>query len=195
MIHHLDGKLISKSPTNLVIECAGVGYVVHISLFTYSKITDSERCRIYTHLSIKEDAHTLYGFFDEEERSLFRHLISVSGIGANTARMMLSSLSPLEIQQAIINGNASVLQNIKGIGAKTALRAIIELKDKLGKASGVVTVSTNLSFNRAKEEALSALTTLGFVKSNAEKVLDQIIRKNGDDLSIEQLIKEALKSL
>lgn len=112
MIHHLDGKLISKNPTHLVIECGGVGYIVNISLYTYSKIADAERCKVYTHLSIKEDAHTLYGFFDEEERQLFRHLISVSGIGTNTARMMLSSLSPTEIQQAIINGNAAALQNI-----------------------------------------------------------------------------------
>lgn len=194
MIHHLDGKLISKNPTQLVIECGGVGYVVNISLYTYSKITDTERCKVFTHLSIKEDAHTLYGFFDEEERQLFRHLISVSGIGTNTARMMLSSLSPTEIQQAIINGNAAVLQNIKGIGGKTALRTIIELKDKLGKASGVVTGITNLNYNKTKEEALGALTTLGFVKSNAEKVIDQIIRKSAD-ITVEQLIKEALKSL
>lgn len=194
MIHHLDGKLISKNPTQLVIECGGVGYVVNISLYTYSKIADTERCKVYTHLSIKEDAHTLYGFFDEEERQLFRHLISVSGIGTNTARMMLSSLSPTEIQQAIINGNAAVLQNIKGIGGKTALRTIIELKDKLGKASGVMTGITNLNYNKTKEEALGALTTLGFVKSNAEKVIDQIIRKNAD-ITVEQLIKEALKSL
>jgi Holliday junction DNA helicase RuvA len=194
LIHHLDGKLISKNPTQLVIECGGVGYVVNISLYTYSKITDTERCKVFTHLSIKEDAHTLYGFFDEEERQLFRHLISVSGIGTNTARMMLSSLSPTEIQQAIINGNAAVLQNIKGIGGKTALRTIIELKDKLGKASGVVTGITNLNYNKTKEEALGALTTLGFVKSNAEKVIDQIIRKSAD-ITVEQLIKEALKSL
>jgi Holliday junction DNA helicase RuvA len=194
MIHHLDGKLISKNPTQLVIECGGVGYMVNISLYTYSKIADSERCKVYTHLSIKEDSHTLYGFFDDEERQLFRHLISVSGIGTNTARMMLSSLSPTEIQQAIINGNAAVLQNIKGIGGKTALRTIIELKDKLGKASGVMTGITNLNYNKTKEEALGALTTLGFVKSNAEKVIDQIIRKNAD-ITVEQLIKEALKSL
>ena len=194
MIHHLDGKLISKNPTHLVIECGGVGYMVNISLYTYSKIANSERCKVYTHLSIKEDAHTLYGFFDEEERQLFRHLISVSGIGTNTARMMLSSLSPTEIQQAIINGNAAVLQNIKGIGGKTALRTIIELKDKLGKASGVIPGITNLNYNKTKEEALGALTTLGFVKSNAEKVIDQIIRKNAD-ITVEQLIKEALKSL
>ncbi len=195
MINHLDGKLIAKHPTHLVIECAGVGYMVHISLFTYTKISDSERCKVYTHLSIKEDAHTLFGFFDEEERQLFRHLISVSGIGANTARMMLSSLSPTEIQQAIVNGNAAVLQNIKGIGAKTALRAIIELKDKLGKASGMVATTTNLSFNKTKEEALVALTTLGFVKNSAEKVIDQIVRRNGDGITVEQLIKEALKAL
>ena len=194
MIHHLDGKLISKNPTHLVIECGGVGYMVNISLYTYSKIANSERCKVYTHLSIKEDAHTLYGFFDEEERQLFRHLISVSGIGTNTARMMLSSLSPTEIQQAIINGNAAVLQNIKGIGGKTALRTIIELKDKLGKASGVMPGITNLNYNKTKEEALGALTTLGFVKSNAEKVIDRIIRKNAD-ITVEQLIKEALKSL
>src|ERR1035437_323982 len=194
MIHHLDGKLISKNPTQLVIECGAVGYMVNISLYTYSKIADSERCKVYTHLSIKEDSHTLYGFFDDEERQLFRHLISVSGIGTNTARMMLSSLSPTEIQQAIINGNAAVLQNIKGIGGKTALRTIIELKDKLGKASGVMTGITNLNYNKTKEEALGALTTLGFVKSNAEKVIDQIIRKNAD-ITVEQLIKEALKSL
>lgn len=194
MIEFLNGKLIEKTPTYLVIECAGIGYVVNISLFTFSKIEEVEHCRVFTHLSIKEDAHTLYGFHDKEERKLFRDLISVSGIGTNTARMMLSSLSPAEIQQAIVQGNHTLLQSIKGIGGKTAQRVIIDLKDKLSKKD----TGTNIilsSSNKIKEEALSALLTLGFPRNSVEKTLEQIIRQTGDIKGVEQIIKLALKNL
>src|SRR6185295_16396494 len=140
MINHLSGKLVEKNPAYIVIECAGVGYHVNISLNTYSHIGDSEQCKIFTHLQINEDAHTLYGFADEDERRLFKLLISVSGVGANTARMMLSSMNPPEIQDCIVNEDARRLQAIKGIGEKTALRIILELKSKLKKDGVIKTI-------------------------------------------------------
>lgn len=194
MIDFLNGKLIEKTPTYLVVECNGVGYIVHISLHTFSKMADSEDCKIYTHLSIKEDAHTLYGFFDVDERSLFRELISVSGIGTNTARMMLSSLSPAEIYQAIIHGNHTLLQSIKGIGNKTAQRVVIDLKDKLSKKENSSQIVLP-SHNNIKEEALSALLTLGFPRNSVEKTLDMLFKQSGEVKSIEQIIKLALKNL
>jgi Holliday junction DNA helicase RuvA len=196
MIEYIEGRLSIKTPTYAVIECAGVGYRLNISLHTYSKIEASEKCKLFAHLSIKEDAHTLYGFADDQERQVFRHLILVSGIGANTARLMLSSLSPQEIQQAILNKNVSQLQSIKGIGAKTAQRVILDLQDKIGKAdvgNSILTVQS--SYNNIREEALSALITLGFVKNAAEKVVDQVIKSQGTGLTVEQLIKGALKAL
>jgi Holliday junction DNA helicase RuvA len=197
MIDYIKGKLAGKTLTYAVIECSGVGYHLNISLHTYSQIEETESCKLFAHLSIKEDAHTLYGFADQQERQVFRHLIQVSGIGANTARLMLSSMSPLEIQQAILNKNVSLLQSIKGIGAKTAQRVILELQDKIGKGddgSLLVTLSGALN-NNIKEEALSALITLGFAKIAAEKVVDQVIKSHGAAITVEQLIKGALKAL
>jgi Holliday junction DNA helicase RuvA len=197
MIDYISGKLSSKTPTYAVIECAGVGYRLNISLHTFSKIEDTEACKLFAHLSIKEDAHTLYGFADEQERLVFRHLIQVSGIGANTARLMLSSLSPLEIQHAILNKNVTQLQSIKGIGAKTAQRVILDLQDKIGKGevNSHITHLPGVPYNNIKEEALSALVTLGFAKNAAEKIVDQILKLQGTAITVEQLIKSALKAL
>ena len=194
MIEFLNGKLVEKTPTYIVIECHGVGYFVNISLHTYSRIEEMENCKVFTHLSIKEDAHTLYGFSEIEERKLFRDLISVSGIGANTARMMLSSLSPAEIQQAIVQGNHVLLQSIKGIGNKTAQRVIIDLKDKLTKKDGALLLNLP-SNNKMKEEALSALLTLGFPRNTIEKTLELLTKQAGEIQNIEQLIKLALKNM
>ena len=194
MYDYISGKIISKTATHIILECAGIGYQLHISLNTYSKINEGSHCKIFTHLSIKEDAHTLYGFADEDERSMFRNLISVTGVGAATARMMLSSLSPVEIARAIVTGNAPVLQNIKGIGSKSAQRIIIDLKDKLSKAE-INTKIISVIHNTNREEALSALLTLGFAKNAAEKSLDYTIKSKGADLSVEDLIKSALGNL
>jgi Holliday junction DNA helicase RuvA len=194
MYAYIDGKLVFKSAAFVVIDAGGVGYHINISLNTYSKIGTAERCKLFTWLHVKEDAHTLYGFADEGERRLFLHLISISGIGPNTGRMMLSSITPEEIQSAIISGNVSLIQRIKGIGPKSAQRLILELQDKLRK-EGPDTLSTVTLVKTAREEALSALVMLGFVKNAAEKVIDQEISKSNEDLTVEQLIKSALKSL
>jgi holliday junction DNA helicase RuvA len=192
MIEYLKGKLAIKTPTYLVIETGGVAYYLNISLQTYSRLPDDESCKIYTHLAIQEDAHTLYGFFDQEERALFRQLISVSGVGASTARMILSSLNAQELQQAITTGDVALLQSIKGIGAKSAMRIIIDLKDKLKKEDLYSLVTP--SGNTAKSEALSALITLGFPRASVEKVIDRIIRVD-QSMPVEELIKTALKSM
>ena len=194
MYAYIDGKLVFKSAAYVVIDAGGVGYHINISLNTYSKLGDGERCKLHTWLHVKEDAHTLYGFIDEGERRLFLHLISVSGIGPNTGRMMLSSITPEEIQQAIISGNVSLIQKIKGIGPKSAQRVILELQDKL-KKEGLETLSTAPKNHTAKDEALAALVMLGFARNAAEKVLDAEISNKGSDLTVEQLIKSALKSL
>lgn len=192
MIHHLNGRLIEKSPTHAVIECGGVGYLVHISLYTFSKLPDSEACRVFTHLAIREDAHTLYGFIDETERSLFRKLISVSGVGASTGRMILSSMSPGEVSEAIVNGDVKLIQSIKGIGAKTAQRIIVDLQDKISKGDESFE-KVDVAGNTAKQEALSALSSLGFDKTKAQKTLEKVIKTDGSALSVEDLIKRALK--
>ena len=194
MYAYIDGKLVFKSPAYVVIDAGGVGYHINISVNTYSRLGDGEKCKLFTWLHVKEDAHTLYGFIDESERRLFLHLISVSGIGPNTGRMILSSITPQEIQAAIVNGNVSQIQRIKGIGPKSAQRMILELQDKLKKdgPDTLTMVPVNVT---AKDEALSALVMLGFARSAADKVLDQEINKNGANLTVEQLIKFALKSL
>jgi len=194
MYAYIDGKLVFKSPAYVVIDANGVGYHINISLNTYSLLGDAERCKLFTWLHVKEDAHTLYGFADEGERRLFLHLISISGIGPNTGRMMLSSITPLEIQTAIINGNVSLIQRIKGIGPKSAQRVILELQDKLRK-EGSETLNTAPIIKSVKDEALAALVMLGFARNVAEKVLEQEVNKNGGTLTVEQLIKLALKSL
>src|SRR3978361_1625422 len=173
---------------------AGVGCHTNISLHTYSAIKDGERCKLFTWLHVKEDAHTLYGFADEGERRLFLHLISVSGIGPNTGSMILSSITPAEIQTAIVKGDVPLIQRIKGIGPKSAQRMILELQDKLRKEGPDTLISMPLN-KTVKDEALSALVMLGFARNAVEKVLEQELNKNGTDLTVEQLIKFALKNL
>jgi Holliday junction DNA helicase RuvA len=194
MYAYIDGKLVFKSPAYVVIDAGGVGYHINISLNTFSKIGDAERCKLHVWQHVKEDAHTLYGFFEEGEKRLFLHLISVSGIGPNTGRMMLSSITPQEIQAAIVQGNVTQIQRIKGIGPKSAQRVILELQDKL-KKDGPDTLISMPANNTVKDEALSALVMLGFARNAAEKVLDAEIGKNTGTLTVEQLIKSALKSL
>ena len=194
MYAYIDGKLVFKSPAYVVIDAGGVGYHINISLNTYSRLDNLERCKLFTWLHVKEDAHTLYGFAEEGERRLFLHLISVSGIGPNTGRMILSSITPQEIQAAIVGGNVSQIQRIKGIGPKSAQRMILELQDKL-KKDGPDTLTMVPVSVTVKDEALSALVMLGFARNAAEKALDQEINKTGGNLTVEQLIKSALKSL
>ncbi|OOQ58466.1 Holliday junction branch migration protein RuvA [Mucilaginibacter pedocola] len=194
MYDYIDGRMAFKGPAHVVIDAGGVGYHINISVNTFSKLSDTERCKLYVWLHVKEDAHTLYGFADEGERRLFLHLVSISGIGPGTARMMLSSITPDEIRNAIVQGNVPLIQRIKGIGPKSAQRIILELQDKL-KKEGPDTLTVVPGLKTAKEEALAALVMLGFARNAAEKVLDQEIAKNGGTLSVEQLIKFALKSL
>lgn len=194
MIDYVEGRLVEKTPTHAVIDCNGMGYVLHISLHTYSKIGSSERCKLFAHLAIREDAHTLFGFADHSERNTFRQLISVSGVGASTARMILSSLSPMEIQQAILAGNVSQLKSIKGIGEKTAQRIIVDLKGKMGKDE-LPSEFFSQPGNTSRGEALSALVMLGFAKNTAEKALEKALRTEGSGIGVEQMIKAALKNL
>ncbi len=193
MITQIRGKLVEKNPTYAVVDCNGVGYLLHISLQTFSSLPDQEAVVLYTHLLIREDAHTLFGFINKTEREVFRLLISVSGVGPSIARTMLSSMTSEEIQQAIASENVPVIQSVKGIGAKTAQRVIVDLKDKILKTFDLdeVSVYTN---NTNKEEALSALEVLGFARKQSEKVISSII-KTQKDASVEQLIKLALKNL
>jgi holliday junction DNA helicase RuvA len=193
MITHLQGKLVEKNPTDVVIDCNGVGYLVNISLHTYSLLPTTENIRLFTFLQVKEDAHTLYGFVEKQERELFKLLLSVSGIGANIARTMLSSLAPTQIIQAIASNDVVTIQGIKGIGAKTAQRVILDLKDKVLKVYSLDDVSS-APYNTNKDEALSALEVLGFNRKNAEKVMDKIV-KEVPNASVEDLIKQALKNL
>src|SRR5690606_22963240 len=193
MIAHLQGRLVEKTPTEVVIDCNGVGYQVNISLHTFSLLPDSENIKLYTFLQVKEDAHTLFGFMEKAERELFKLLISVSGVGAGTARTMLSSLEPKQIINAIASGDVPTIQSIKGIGAKTAQRVILDLKDKVLKVYDLGEVSVS-GYNTNKDEALSALEVLGFNKKSAEKVVDKIVREN-PDVTVETIIKQALKNL
>jgi holliday junction DNA helicase RuvA len=191
MITHLNGKLVEKNPTNLVVECAGIGYEVKISLHTFSAIKSDESIKIFTQFVVREDAQILYGFATTEEREMFNHLVSVSGIGPNTAMIMLSSLIPSEIAGAIVAEDVKTIQGVKGIGAKTAQRVIIDLKDKMAKfefSSDNIFVENNTK----RFDALTALASLGFDKKAAEKALDKV--STGDE-SVEQLIKHALKIL
>ena len=194
VIAHIQGKVTHRSPTYVVIDCGGVGYCLQISLNTYGQIGDSEALKLLTYLSVKEDSHTLYGFAEEEERQLFMQLISVSGVGTNTARMILSSLKPAEIKLAIVNGNWNLLKTIKGIGPKTAQRLVIDLQDKLKKVESPDMLQAAQFSSPAYEEALSALVMLGFGKVEAEKALNKIKQQNPES-SVEQLVKLTLKSL
>ncbi|MDO9138404.1 MAG: Holliday junction branch migration protein RuvA [Lutibacter sp.] len=193
MITHIRGKLVEKNPTFAVVETNGVGYWLNISLNTYSQLPDNEFVMLYTHLSVKEDAHTLYGFINKTEREIFRLLISVSGVGPSIARTMLSSMTTDEIQQAIASNNVSVIQSVKGIGVKTAQRVLVDLRDKISKTFAIDEVYISQS-NTIKNEALSALEVLGFNKKQVEKVVDKILLED-KNLSVEVLIKNALKNL
>lgn len=197
MITYIKGRFVEKNPAFVVIETAGgVAYMIHIPLSTFSEIKEVEEGVLLTHLVVKEDGQLLYGFHGEEERSVFRHLIAVNGIGPNTALLFLSSLSIPEITNAILTENVRVLQSVKGVGAKTAQRVIIDLKDKIGKITPANNLDKkNLPYNNNKYEALSALSSLGFSKNSAEAVLDKIIGAEGINLSVEDLIKKALRLL
>jgi Holliday junction DNA helicase RuvA len=194
MITHVQGKLVEKTPTSVIIDVNGIGYLINISLNTFSSIPDKENLKLYTHLQIKEDSHSLFGFYSLKEREIFRLLISVSGIGASTARTMLSSLTPDQIISGISNGDAPMIQSVKGIGLKTSQRVIIELKDKVLK---IYDFDDQISFqnnNTTKDEALSALEVLGINKKSSEKLIDKIII-DSPEASVEFIIKEALKNL
>jgi holliday junction DNA helicase RuvA len=193
MITHLQGKLVEKNPTDVVIDCNGVGYLVHISMHTFSQLPTIENIKLYTYLQVKEDSHTLFGFMGREEREIFKLLISVSGIGASTARTMLSSLTPEQVRDAIGSEDVVTIQSVKGIGAKTAQRVILDLKDKIVKVYGLSAISETAS-NTNKNEALSALETLGFARKQAEKVCDKIVQQD-PQASVETIIKLALKNL
>jgi Holliday junction DNA helicase RuvA len=195
MYSHFEGRLTEKTPTYAVVECGGVGYLLNISLNTYSKLADTERTKLYAHLTIREDAHVLFGFADEEERELFRQLISVSGVGPGTARMMLSSMAPAEITQAIHSGNVAALKAIKGIGEKSAQRIIIDLKGRFSKNESGLSANFFPANNKTREEALTALVMLGFARNVAEKAVDKVYKTEGNVVSVEQLIKQALKNL
>lgn len=193
MITHIQGKLVEKNPTDVVIDCNGVGYLLNISLHTYSQISNQENLKLYSHLIIKEDAHTLYGFSSLAEREIFKMLISVNGVGASIARTMLSSLTPKQVREGIAHGDIVLIQSIKGIGAKTAARVILDLKDKILKVYDIDDLST-VKNNTSKDEALSALEVLGFVRKQAERVVEKIV-SNQPDANVETIIKEALKNL
>ncbi|HEU4497651.1 MAG TPA: Holliday junction branch migration protein RuvA [Flavobacterium sp.] len=193
MITHIYGRLVEKNPTDVVIDCNGIGYQVNISLHTYSLLPDAESIRLFTYLQIKEDAHTLFGFVEKSEREIFKMLLSVSGIGASIARTMLSSLEPKQIIQALASGDVTTIQSIKGIGSKTAQRAILDLKDKVLKLYDIDEVSISQD-NTNKDEALSALEVLGFNRKLAEKSVEKIVKEN-PNTSIENIIKLALKNL
>jgi holliday junction DNA helicase RuvA len=191
MYEYIEGDYVEKSPAHLIVQAGPVAYYIHISLFTYSQISNLTAGKIYLHFVVREDAQILYGFGGREEREIFRMLISVSGVGSNTARLILSSLSPDEITKAILAGNVSQLQGIKGIGAKTAQRIIIDLKDKVGKGAGIDELFFSQD-NTSREEALSALVALGFPKKTVEKTVTRILSEQ-PELSVEEVVKAALK--
>lgn len=193
MITQIRGRLVEKNPTYVVVDCAGVGYLLHVSLQTYSSLPTDENIRLFTHLSIREDAHTLYGFITKTEREVFKLLISVSGVGPSIARTMLSSMNSEEVQNAIASENVALIQSVKGIGAKTAQRVIVDLKDKILKTFDIDEVSLS-SNNTNKEEALSALEVLGFNRKQSEKVITAILKDSPNE-TVELLIKKALKNL
>ena len=193
MITHVKGRLIEKAPTSVVIECNGIGYLINISLNTFSQIPDNENLKLYTHLQIKEDSHTLYGFHTIKEREIFRLLISVNGIGSSIARTMLSSISPDQIIEAISRENVSLIQSVKGIGSKTAQRVIIDLRDKILKVYDLDEGFAS-SNNTNKEEALSALEVLGISKKSSVRLVNKIVLEN-PDISVESIIKETLNKL
>lgn len=195
MIAYLKGKLVHKDPTHLIIDVNGVGYHVNISLHTFSQVKDTEDIRLSTYMHVREDAHILYGFGSDQEKNMFQNLISVNGIGPNTAIVVLSYMPPAELRAAIVREDAATLQSIKGIGGKTAQRLILELKDKLRKdGSEEMSGATAPAYNKMKQEALTALMTLGIARSAAEKSIDSALKKSGNSLTLEELVKQALKN-
>jgi len=197
MIYHLNGRLIEKHPTHVVIECGGVGYLVSISLTTFETLSDDESIFLNIYMVVREDAMTLYGFATQEERKMFLLLIGVSGVGANTARLILSAMDPAKTTEVISSGDSDTMKQVKGIGAKTAQRIIIDLQDKVGSETGGGKGTTEISsqHNTVKNEALQALATLGFDKTRVEKTLSRILEKSDSEYSLEVLIKQALKEL
>ncbi len=193
MIAQIQGKLVEKTPTDVVIDCGGVGYQINISLHTYGLLPNSDLIKLFTHQIIKEDSHSLYGFVEKSEREIFKMLLSVSGIGANIARTMLSSIEPKQIIQAIATANVVAIQSIKGIGSKTAQRVILDLKEKVLKIYDLDEVSM-IQNNTNRDEALSALEVLGFIRKMSERVVDKVIKDN-PEASVEIIIKQALKNL
>jgi Holliday junction DNA helicase RuvA len=193
MIAHIQGKLVEKTPTEVIIDCNGVGYSINISLHTYSLLPKTDFIKLFTHLIIKEDAHSLYGFVEKSEKEIFKMLLTVSGIGAGIARTMLSSIEPKQIIQALASGDVATIQSIKGIGSKTAQRAILDLKDKVLKIYDLDEISLAQN-NTNRDEALSALEVLGFVRKTSEKIVDKVISQN-PDATVEFIIKQALKNL
>ena len=191
MYEFIEGEFIEKSPAHLIVKADHLAYYINISVFTYSQISNQKQGRLYLHFVVREDAQLLYGFSSQEEREIFRSLISVSGVGANTARLILSSLSPDEVTQAILAGNVSALQGIKGIGIKSAQRIIVDLKDRVGKGAGIDELFISQD-NTGREEALSALVALGFPKKTVEKILTRILSEQ-PGLSVEEVVKAALK--
>jgi len=191
MYEFIEGEFVEKSPAHLIVKAGHLAYYINISVFTYSQISSKTSGRIYLHFVVREDAQVFYGFNSREEREIFKSLISVSGVGANTARLILSSLSPEEVSQAILAGNVAVLQGIKGIGAKSAQRIIVDLKDRVGKGAGIDELFFSKD-NTSHEEALSALVALGFPKKTVEKILTRILSEQ-PELSVEEIVKAALK--
>jgi holliday junction DNA helicase RuvA len=196
MYAYIEGKLTVKEPAYMVVDVGGVGYFVKISLNTYSALKNSLSAKLHTYLHVKEDAMVLYGFFDKSEKDVFLDLISISGVGPGTALLILSSLTPSELRDSILTGEVRRIQNVKGIGAKTAQRIILELKDKMAKGDfpDKGEVIMGISHNTLRNEALTALTTLGINKAMAEKTVDSILKKGGGDITLEDLIKQALKT-
>ena len=193
MITQIIGRLVEKTPTQVVVDCNGVGYAVHISLNTYSQIGDEEKIKLFTHMQVREDSHTLFGFHSTVERSVFLLLISVSGIGASTARTMLSSLQPLQIRDAILSEDLNTIKSVKGIGLKTAQRVLIELKDKMMNLFDGEEIQI-FGNNTIKDEALSALEVLGYSRKQSDSIINRVIQSSPDS-SVEELIKEALNKL
>ncbi len=194
MYSFISGKVAEKNPAYVVVDNHGVGYLINITLNTFTAIGEQSEVKLYVHLAIREDAHVLYGFYTEEERSLFLQLITVSGVGCNTARLILSSLTVRETVDAISNNNTKAIQNVKGIGAKTAQRIIVDLHDKISKLNISDGEKTPVGYNTLKDEALSALMVLGFNRTSIEKVLDKLVSQM-ENPNVEQLIKEALRLL
>jgi Holliday junction DNA helicase RuvA len=194
MIAYIDGTLVEKSPTHVIIDCGGVGYFLNISLNTFAKLPENGRFKLHAHEIIREDSRSLFGFADQVERQIFRLLISVSGVGANTARMILSSLSPQQLSNVILHDDVNTLKSVKGIGVKSAQRIIIDLRDKIGKEE----ISADFSMmpnNTIRDEALSALVMLGFPKNKATQAVDKTLKSEGGEISVEQLVKISLNNL